>query len=134
MMSSPPPQHPLVRAMPVPGQHVVHDGRGGDGNDAEEEGIGRGTDHGVAEEGSSQTAVGEDEQGDIQRVVDQARQVEGQGSDAQKAQDAAPQQLAEAHHSAGNQPRGHHEQVDSDGIDARAQDGYAQPAASFMHS
>ena len=115
-MSSPPPQQPLVRAMPVPtpeitppqqaaGEHVLHDGRGGDGHDAEEDGIGGGTKKGVAEKHVPQGAVGDDKQRDVQYIIDNAREVEGQGLDAQQCQQNAPQQLAEAHHAAGDQSR-----------------------------
>jgi hypothetical protein len=68
-----------------------------------------------------QGAVGDDKQRDVQYIIDDAREVEGQGLDAQQRQQNAPQQLAEAHHAAGDQSRRHHEKVDPDGINECAQ-------------
>ncbi len=111
-------------AQQAAGEHVVHNGRGGDGDQAQEESIGGGNNQRVAGEDLAQGAVGQEQQGDIQGVVDQSRDIEAEGVQPQDHQDRGPQQLAEAHHSAGNQAQGHHEEVDAHGVDQRAQRGH----------
>ena len=115
------------------GEHVLHQGRGGNGHDTGEDGVGHGTDEGIAEKHPPHRPVGQNQQGNVEGQQDDPREVEGHGLDAQDHQHQRAQQLAQPHQPPGEQPQGHHEQIDPQRVDQGPRHGHGDPAPAALH-
>lgn len=103
-------------AQQTAGEHIVHKGLGRDGDDTEEDGICGGDNEGIAGEDLAQRAVSQQQQGNIEGIENQSRNIETEGVHPQQHQDCRTDQLAEAHHAAGNETQGDNKEIDAQGI------------------
>lgn len=115
------------------GEGVVHQRHGGNGDQAEEQGTGGGADNGVAQKDLSQGAVGDQQQGDVQGVVQDAGEIKAQALPVQGHQHQGPDELADAHQAAAVQAHGNDEQIHAQRVDKSARDAEGQTAPSASH-
>ena len=89
-------------AQQASGEHILHQRRGRDGDQAERQGVNRQGDEAAAQEILAQRAKGQQENGNIEHIVENTGEVIPVG-DAEGLIDQRPDQLADTHNPAGVQ-------------------------------